>query len=242
MKADEEKKMELIKSVEPFIFATANRFAGRGVDVDDLVQTGYEGVLRAIEKFDPEKGNTFFTYAAHWVVGLVRRVLNEEGRMIRLPEHYHQEVIIPLSRAVDRLSKDLDRKVELDDLIMDHELSKEIESSGEIAEGFYWLLNTDLDSFDIEEGAPVVYDDLDVEETVSDNIRNEKLLLAIDGNLESREADVVKARFGIPDGNYRTLAEIAGDMEITKERVRQIEAEAIEKLKRVPKVRELWAT
>ncbi len=239
MKATQDEKIQLIESVEPFIFAVAHRLSGRGVEYDDLVQTGYEGALRAVDKFDSERGFTFFTYAGHWIMGSINNAINNEGRSIKIPPWYHHSTLVPISKAIERLREDDDGiDISVDDLLKDETL-RDVLTEADIIEGFYWLHNTEQDSLDIDE-AIEIYHEFDVDEIIHQSMQAEKLVDLLGDYLSARDAAIIRLRFGLDGGNNCTLQEVADLLEISRERVRQLENAALEELQSIADFREMW--
>lgn len=215
------------------VVSVAKRYVGRGMSFLDLIQEGNIGLLKAIDKFEIEKGFQFSTYATWWIRQSITRALADQGRTIRLPVHM-VEYINKYKRFVRRYEQEYASQPSLREMAQALNVSvekmKEIEKiaiepvslSTPIGEG------EDRDSC-LEEFIPS--EDDSIEET----FRSSELKGAIKTALETltaKEAFVVSLRFGIDDGNERTLEEVGKTLGVTRERIRQIEAKALRRLRR----------
>jgi RNA polymerase primary sigma factor len=214
------------------VFSVAKKYAGRGIPILDLVQEGHIGLMRATKKFDYRRGHKFSTYVTWWIRQAVSRYVADQGRTIRLPVHMGDR-INRLLRVRHRLIQDLGREP------TSEELAEELEESPSSIEDMlmYSQRAISLDT-------PISDDD---ESTLSDFIEDEEAsdpleettqqLLSehvneILAQLPSREARVLRLRFGLSGGHAHTLNEIGNKLGITRERVRQIEAQARHRIRR----------
>ncbi|MGH3368020.1 MAG: sigma-70 family RNA polymerase sigma factor [Nocardioidaceae bacterium] len=228
----EEARQTLIQSNLRLVVAMAKRYTGHGLSMLDLVQEGNLGLMRAVEKFDYKRGFKFSTYATWWIRQSISRAIADQGRTIRIPVH----VVEAVQRAVRqqrRLFQDLGRVPTLDELASDLGVSED-----RARDLLLWAADpVSLDSA-VGDGADGVLADLVSDDdavsaldSVSDEFVRGDVAAAL-VCLSDRERAVISMRFGLHDGQPRTLEELGSVFGVTRERVRQIEVKALEKLRR----------
>lgn len=228
---DQAAKDQLVESNLRLVVSIAKRYVGKGMFFLDLIQEGNLGLMKAVDKFDYRKGYKFSTYATWWIRQAITRAIADQARTIRIPVHM-VETIHKVSRVSRQLLQELGHEATADEIAAEMDMSPEkVREIMKIAQDPVSLETPIGEEEDSHLGDFIPDDDSPAPAEAASYMLLREQLCEVLSTLTPREEEVLKLRFGLKDGRTRTLEEVGRVFNITRERIRQIEAKALRKLR-----------